>query len=166
MQEIGLWMTPEGTVPARMQLESTQGDVTVTELPSWASGALQGAAAGAATGLAAGPYGALIGALAGGALGAASSATAQSSKPASQPPSISRPAGPRPAGASRNRTQVIQALQQFAAVIPSLVQLIAGSEESEQSSNEETASAAIGLDSASLKPEWGPEVLEGTWSIP
>ena len=118
MPEIGVWTTAEGTSEARLELESEDGGVTATELPAWASDALKGALAGAATGAAGGPGGILAGALTGGVLGAASSA----GKPA---PSSSPPAAGAPGDASR--TNAIQALQQFAAVVPALVQLLAAS---------------------------------------
>jgi hypothetical protein len=120
-----------------------------------APAALTGAMTGATVGMAAGPYGALIGGLAGAALsgGAAAAATASAPKPAAPPKSAPPPrrAAPRPpppppppprppssaaaappaAGASGASAAgaldpaVIQALQQFAALAPSLIQLMA-----------------------------------------
>lgn len=123
MQEIGVWTTAEGTVAATLDYE----DVDEFGLPKWASGALQGAAAGATTGLAAGPYGALIGGIAGAAIGGVTSATAKPPPKSDAPKpggAKSAPAG-GPVGGSSN-TAVIQALQQFAAAVPSLIQIVAG----------------------------------------
>ena len=124
MQEIGVWTTAEGTVAATLDYEDGGGEFG---LPKWASGALQGAAAGATTGLAAGPYGALIGGIAGAAIGGVTSATAKPPPKSDAPkPGAAKtaPAG-GPAGGSSN-TAVIQALQQFAAAVPSLIQIVAG----------------------------------------
>jgi hypothetical protein len=170
MEEIGTWLTAEGTTPARVQLEA---DVTATEMPSWASGLLQGAAGGAATGAVAGPYGALIGAVAGGAIGAAGALSQPQPQPQARP--AASPAAPtapaaRPAGApsptsaasgGSNRAQIIVALQQFAAVIPALVQVVAAT-----GGGRETVGTEASWGSESLDAEaWGPEAFQGTWSV-
>jgi hypothetical protein len=130
MQEIGTWTTAEGTVEATLQLESeVADDDSAQELPKWASGALSGAAGGAATGAVAGPWGALIGAAAGAALGGAAAA-AEPPPPKTPPPPK---AAPRPAGKATapvggdSRASAIRALQQFAAAVPALIQLVAAS---------------------------------------
>jgi hypothetical protein len=147
MPQVGVWTTANGTSEARLELGSDDGGITATELPSWASGALQGAIAGATTGAAAGPYGALIGAAAGGALGASSSAATPA------------PAASVPADASRAR--IIQALQQFAAIVPALIQLVSASGQGRKESSVvgDSRESAAGSD-------WGPESFEGTWTVP
>jgi len=157
MQEIGVWTTDQGTTQARLEVESSEPGVTATELPSWVSDALKGAVAGASTGAAAGPYGALIGAVAGGAVGAASS-TAAPAPTASAPPSGQK----QPADAGRAR--IIDALQQFAAIVPALVQVVAATGKGgKESSTAEVSNGQESVDSS----DWGPEVFQqGTWSIP
>jgi hypothetical protein len=155
MQEIGVWTTASGTSEARLELESE--DVTATELPAWVSDALKGAVAGAATGAAAGPYGALVGAAAGGVLGAASSAGSPAPAPSSAAAGATKP----PSDASR--TKAIQALQQFAAVVPALVQLLAASGKGGKESS--TDDVGEHLESADGS-DWGPESFQGTWTQP
>jgi phage tail tape-measure protein len=133
MQDIGTWTTAEGTVNATLEYEAD--DLSEQELPGWVSGALSGALGGAATGAAAGPWGALAGAATGAVLGGAAAAAAPSAPPPSAPapaPSTGAPAAPPPspqAGAPANSTKAtaIQALQQFAAAVPALIQLVAAS---------------------------------------
>ena len=164
MPELGVWTTAEGTTTARLQLESEE------QLPPWASGALQGAAGGAATGAVAGPYGALIGAVAGAGIGAATAATAPSAGTASSPAPSPVPAkgaapatGPQSAGDGSSRTKVIQALQQFAAIVPTLVQLVAAS----GGGGKEVGAAENGGSRESLQEgDWGPESFQGTWTVP
>lgn len=162
MQELGVWSTAEGTTAARLQLESEE------EWPAWASGALKGAAAGAATGAAAGPYGAIIGAVAGAGLGAAAGAAAPApgagSSPAPSAPPAKGGAAPaaQPAG-DANRARAVQALQQFAAAVPILVQLVAAG----GGSGKESAPGENGQGRESLEgSEWGPESFQGTWTTP
>jgi phage tail tape-measure protein len=154
MQEIGVWTTANGTSEARLEFESEDGDVAVTELPGWVSDAVKGALAGAATGAAAGPGGALVGAVTGGALGAASGA----GKPA---PSPSSPPAGAPSDASR--TNIVQALQQFAAVMPALVQLLAAGSQARKESF--PGDAGERFESADGS-DWGPESFQGTWTQP
>lgn len=125
MQEIGTWTTSEGTVSATLQLEADE--LSEQELPGWVSGAISGALGGAATGAAGGPWGMLAGAATGAVLGGATAATAPA-KPSSSPggspsPATSSPA-PAPGGA---QASAIQALQQFAAAVPALIQFVAAS---------------------------------------
>ena len=170
MQEIGVWMTETGPVGATMNY-GVEGDDSEFKLPSWASGALSGAATGAITGMAAGPYGALVGAAAGAAIGGVTAATAPSPapppKPKPQPPRPAvqtaappaRPAAPPPGGAQPGGGQsagsqnaaIANALRQFAAVIPSLIQLTA-------STGGRAEGADAGADSESA---WGVESFEG-----
>jgi hypothetical protein len=129
MQELGTWTTSEGTVSATLVLESEIGDDgTGQELPKWASGALSGALGGAATGAAAGPWGALIGAAAGATIGGVTAATAP--PPPRTPPAANAPppvsATPSPSGGGQ-QSNAILALQQFAAAVPALIQLVAAS---------------------------------------
>jgi phage tail tape-measure protein len=152
MHEIGTWATASGTSEAYLDLESGDGDVAVTELPNWVGDALKGAFAGAATGAAAGPAGALVGAATGAALGAASSAgkPAQSSSTAST-------------SADASRTKIVQALQQFAAVVPALVQLLAASGAARKEAS--IGDAGESFESADGS-DWGPESFQGTWTLP
>jgi phage tail tape-measure protein len=150
MTGIGTWETASGTSEAHLQLESDDGDVTATELPSWVADALKGAVAGGATGAAGGPVGALVGAATGAAIGAASSA----GKPA-QSASAS-------AAGTADRARIVQALQQFAAVVPALVQLVAASGVARK---ETTGDAAESFESAN-GADWGPESFQGTWTTP
>lgn len=163
MQELGVWTTSNGTSEARLELNSDDGGIGATELPVWASDALKGAVAGAATGAAAGPYGALIGAAAGGALGAASSAGAPAaSAPAASPTQKATPGAATPP-TDASRAKVIQALQQFAAVVPTLVQLVVASGKGgKEFGLAEDGSSRESLDGS----EWGPDSFEGTWSLP
>ena len=147
MPDIGTWETASGTSGAYLQLEADDGDVTATELPGWVTDALKGAVAGAATGVAGGPAGALVGAATGAAIGAASGA----GKPAQ---SASPPAG------TADRAKVVQALQQFAAVVPALVQLVAASGAARKEAS--MGDAVESFDSA----DWGPESFQGTWTLP
>jgi hypothetical protein len=147
MPEIGVWTTAEGTSPARLEFESEDGGGTATE--GWLD-AVKGAVAGAVTGAAGGPVGALVGA-ATGALGAAASAGAASSATAgaAKPP------------ADATRAKAIQALQQFAAVVPALVQILAASGKG----GKETADVGDSRESAE-EWDWSPESLQGTWTTP
>jgi len=155
MQELGVWTTDQGTSEARLELGSDEPGVATTELPAWVSDALKGAVAGATTGAAAGPYGALVGAAAGGALGAASSA----GTPA---PAASATGGAQKQPADANRTKIIQALQQFAAILPALLQVLSatkqgGRESMDVSDSHESVEGS----------DWGPEVCQqGTWTVP
>ena len=180
MEELGVWTTAEGTTPAVLQLESDEA------LPGWASGALQGALTGAATGAAAGPYGALIGLVAGAGLGAAMGATAPAAAapaPSAAPaaaaapapaasPAIAAASPSQVAGDGSNRTKAVLVLQQFAAVMPALVQLVAasggsGGGGSGTGGGKEFAPGDNGAGRESLlESDWGPEVFQGTWSIP
>jgi hypothetical protein len=153
IQELGVWTTAEGSSVARLQLESEEG------IPSWASGALQGAATGAATGAAAGPYGALIGAVAGAGLGAAAAATAPSTPPSSTTASKPAASAPQPA-ADGSRAKAIQALQQFASVVPVLVQIVASSGGKESGPGENGSRESL------LEADWGPESFQGNWTVP
>ncbi len=172
MQELGVWVTNEGTKPASLQFESDGWDANAEELPSWLTGAAKGALAGAATGAAAGPWGALIGAAAGGALGAATSATGPATAPtpstaggatgAAATATAAAPAA-KPAAASGDaatRAKVAQALQQFALMVPTLVQLLATS----SGGARELAVSENGAESTA--DAWGPETFQGTWSVP
>jgi len=163
MQELGVWTTSEGTTTARMQFESQE------QLPPWATGALQGAAGGAATGAVAGPYGALIGAVAGAGIGAATAASAPNAGAASSPtpsPAPAKGAAPAPAaqsaGDASSRAKVIMALQQFAAIVPTLVQLVAATGGGKESAPGEDGGSRESLQEGA----WGPESFQGTWSLP
>lgn len=167
MQELGVWVTNAGTVPATLELESEAADVNAQELPDWVGGMAKGALAGAATGAAAGPWGALIGAAAGGALGAATSAAGPVAPPAaaaatsqSGAPTATATGKPAPPSDAAKRAQVAVALQQFAAMVPTLVQLLAakGGGAREIAANGFAAEEADGA--------WGPESFAGTWSVP
>jgi hypothetical protein len=161
-----MWITAEGTIPARLELESDEG------WTDWASAALKGAAAGALTGAAGGPYGMLAGAAVGAGLGVASAAAAPTTStptPSGPAPSAPRPSAPatgsaptpQAAGGSSNRTAAITALQQFAAAVPILVQLVASS------GGKESTFGDDGLSSESLQEgDWGPESFQGTWTLP
>jgi hypothetical protein len=200
MQEIGVWMTESGPVGATMNY-GVEGDDSEFKLPSWASGALSGAATGAMTGMAAGPYGALIGAAAGAAIGGVTAATAPqpaAPKPAPrpQPPRPAQTAAP-PAQAARPPQQaprpatpptggqatggqaaggqnaaIAQALQQFAAVIPSLIQLAASTggraEGTDTSADGEAAWGGESFESIDEgAAEWAVAgVTESAWSVP
>ena len=153
MPEIGVWTTPSGTSEARLELEPDQSGVAATELPSWVSDALKGAVAGAATGATGGPVGAVIGAVTGGALGAASSAAAPAAPLAPSSGSAKQPA-------DASRAAIIQALQQFAAIVPALVQVVSAS----RPGGKESAIGDVG-ESADTS-EWGPESFQGTWTVP
>ncbi len=164
MQELGVWITAEGTTPALLVLESDEWS-----LPGWASSALKGAVGGAISGLAGGPAGMLAGAAIGAAGAAAASAgTPTASSPAASgalaasapPPVATAPA--TPAGGD-GRTRVILALQQFAAVVPSLVQLVAASG---GGGREFGASDDGGTRESYQEGDWGPESFQGTWTVP
>lgn len=160
MQEIiGVWTTAEGSTTAMLEVEGVlPGDEW--KIPSWVGGALQGAVAGATTGAAAGPYGALIGAAAGGAIGAATSASAPApaAAPAGGKPPAPGAAAPAASGDAA-RANVVAALQQFAAIVPTLVQLVASSGK---------GGKELGADGAERfeDAEWGPESFQGSWTIP
>lgn len=164
MQEIGVWTTEEGTVAATLdyELEDAGGEF---ELPKWASGALQGAAGGATTGLVAGPWGALIGGVAGAAIGGVTAATA---KPPPKAPAPKPPASKgAPAGGSSNAA-VIQALQQFAAAVPSLIQIVAGASGTKRAEGADfsaDAEWAAGTESAGAD-EWSWVESAHEWTVP
>jgi phage tail tape-measure protein len=168
MQEIGTWETANGSVAAVLEFDSDEIDGNGSEeMPKWLSGALQGAAAGAATGAAAGPYGALIGAAAGGTIGGAAAYAQQSSEPKTKPSATggaaatpAKPASTPSSAPSSAQANVIQALQQFAAVIPALVQLVASSKSGKESDVTDGASELTG------DSDWGPESFEGAWTVP
>ena len=125
MQDIGTWTTAEGTVNATLQFESD--DLPEQELPGWVSGAISGALGGAATGAAAGPWGALAGAATGAALGGAAAATAPKTPPPAGTPSAPVASPQAAAPMSPTQSNAIQALQQFAAAVPALIQLVTAS---------------------------------------
>lgn len=167
MQELGVWITNAGATPATLELEADSWDASAQELPAWVTGAAKGALAGAATGAAAGPWGALIGAAAGGAVGAATSAATPTPATAGSAPSPATPATavspaakPSTSGDAATRAKVAQALQQFAMVVPTLVQLLATS----GAGAKEIANGANGAESTD--DAWGPEAFVGTWSVP
>jgi hypothetical protein len=167
MQELGVWTTASGTSEASLEFDSDDSGIGATELPAWASGALKGAGAGAATGAAAGPYGALIGALAGGALGAASGAAtpgpAASAAATAAPAQKNATPGAATPPTDSSRARVIQALQQFTAIVPALVQLVAASGQG----GKEFGLGDVGKSRESLDgSDWGPESFEGTWTLP
>jgi hypothetical protein len=178
MQEIGTWTTAEGTVTATLQLESEIGDDAAgPELPAWASGALSGALGGAASGAAAGPWGALIGAGVGAAVGGATAATAPKPPPPPKPPpsaASTPPASPpsAPASDSGSRTTAIQALQQFAAAVPALIQLVAASRAAPAGTKPSESWAADGTGEL-IAPEGAIEAdewtsyseYEGAWTV-
>jgi hypothetical protein len=182
MQEIGVWITEAGPVSA--SLEYAVQDVRGEEfqLPTWASGALQGAAAGAATGAVAGPYGALIGGALG-ALGGATTATAAPPAPAQSPPQQSQPAAPpkaapsAPAGpaapaAGAPNAALVQALQQFAAAMPALIQIVAASGTSAagpkrpESGQPAATGEAVFASEAGSGAEWVLAANQPTWTVP
>jgi hypothetical protein len=191
MQEIGTWTTSEGSMSATLQFESEIGEDDAQELPKWASGALSGALGGAATGAAAGPWGALIGAAAGATIGGVTAATQPeppktalppkapppaTASPAKAPPTA-KAAAPPPAQAGTPGTagvaqqSAIRALQQFAAAVPALIQLVAagtgarkeamGSDAgSSETADEFAASESLETD------EWSSySADEGAWTI-
>jgi hypothetical protein len=191
MQEIiGTWVTEAGPVGARLDFGGeADGEF---KLPSWASGALSGAATGAMTGAAAGPYGALIGAAAGAAIGGVTAAATPSPPPAPPPkaapapqkaaaPTQSAPAAqpkaaptaqpkPVPAGGSGQNAAIAQALQQFAAIVPALIQLAAtggsraeGSDVSSDGEAAWTGESFAGLESVDAV-EWAASAT-GTWTV-
>jgi hypothetical protein len=154
MNEIGIWSTPSGTSAALLELESEDGGVDATELPSWVSDTLKGALAGAATGAAGGPVGAIVGAATGGALAAASSVV----KPA--PTASVSMAG---TAADANRAKIVQALQQFATVVPALVQLVAAGGQGKKESLIDNIGESF---ESTTDSDWGPESFQGTWTQP
>jgi hypothetical protein len=157
MQELGVWSTASGTTEAFLDFESDDSGIHATELPSWATSAIQGAVAGAATGAAGGPIRALIGAATGGALGAASSAATPA------PASNSAASGPATQPADANRAKINQALQQLAAIMPVLVQFLAASGKR----GKEVGLSSVDEGSESLEAsDWGPEAFEGRWTVP
>ena len=164
MQEIGVWTTAEGTVAATLDygVEDAGGEF---ELPKWASGALQSAAGGATTGLAAGPWGALIGGVAGAAIGGVTAATAK--PPAKGPAPKPSTAKGAPAGGSSNAA-VIQALQQFAAAVPSLIQIVAGASGTKRAEGADFSADgewAPGSESAGAD-EWSWVESAHEWTVP
>lgn len=178
LEEIGFWSTEEGTIGATLEFESDVSGPDAQELPSWASGALKGAAAGAATGIAGGPYGALIGAGVGALVGAASSGASSSSPPTTPPKAAAPPATGAARGAPASaapgvtaaaRTNAVQALQQFAALVPALIQLVAASGQGARrtDSGEDLPSGELGEVAENLYgPGTAQESLEGFWTTP
>lgn len=175
-EEIGFWSTERGTVGASLDFESDDSGPNAQELPSWATGALKGAAAGATTGLAAGPYGALIGGVTGAIVGAATSGPSAPSAPAapqkrpapSPSPGPTRTAAPAPAGSAAAGANVGQALQQLAAIMPALLQLVASSGQAKRTeSGGDVAGVELGQGAGdSQGPESWQESLEGIWTTP
>ena len=155
MPEIGVWTTAEGTSPARLQFESEDGGGTATE--GWLD-VVKGAVAGAVTGAAGGPVGALVGAATGGVLAAAGSAGSAA------PAASSAAAGAATPPADATRAKAIQALQQFATVVPALVQLLAASG---TAGKKESLTGDVGDSRESADAlDWGPESFQGTWTTP
>jgi hypothetical protein len=160
MQEIGVWTTAEGTVAATLDYED---GVDEFGLPKWASGALQGAAAGATTGLAAGPYGALIGGVAGAAIGGITAATAKPPPKSDAPkPGAAKSA---PAGGSSNAA-VIQALQQFAAAVPSLIQIVAGASGGKRAEGAGADTESAFATESAAADEWAWVESAREWTVP
>jgi hypothetical protein len=149
MQELGVWITPAGTSEAYLEFE---------ELPAWASGAIKGAMTGAATGAPGGLYGLAIGGLAGATIGAATASAPAASTPTA---ASSTPPGAATQPTDAHRVQVIQALQQFAAIVPTLVQLVAA----RAPGGKEFGKIGEGSESMG-DSDWGPESFEGTWTLP
>jgi hypothetical protein len=174
MQEIGTWTTAEGTVSATLTLESNVDDVGAQELPNWVSGALTGALGGAATGSVAGPWGALAGAATGAVLGGASAASAPK-PPATPPAQATTTPSPAPttssAPAGAAQSTAIQALQQFAAAIPALIQVVAASNTAKpgkatELSDAEAFAEFVSDDNASIDEWTSSSQDEGAWTIP
>ena len=190
MQEIGTWTTSEGSMSATLQFESEIGEDDAQELPKWASGALSGALGGAATGAAAGPWGALIGAAAGATIGGVTAATQPEppktppppkappakAPPAKAPPTAKAPAPPPTQGGTAGPGAVaqqtaIRALQQFAAAVPALMQLIAAGTGVRKEATESDAGSSEAADefaaTESLETdEWDSySADEGAWTI-
>jgi hypothetical protein len=195
MQEIGVWMTESGPIGATMSY-GAEGDDSEFKLPSWASGALSGAATGAMTGIAGGLPGILAGAAAGAAIGGVTAATApqpaapnpapralpprpaQTAAPRAQAPRPAQPA-PRPAtpptggqATGGQNAAIAQALQQFAAIIPSLIQIAASTGgRAEGADAPADGEAAWGGESFESVDEGAAEwavagVTESAWSVP
>ena len=184
MQEIGTWTTEEGTVSAVMVLDSELDDLSAQELPAWASGALSGALGGAVAGAGGGPWGMLAGAAAGATIGGVTAATAP--KPPSPPPVLTAPppggtsspppapptSGPIVAPAGVAQSSAIQALQQFAAAVPALIQLVAASGATAKAGKPAELSDAEGfaefVSAENLAiDEWTlASEDEGAWTIP
>jgi hypothetical protein len=185
MQEIGTWTTSEGSMSATLQFESEIGEDDAQELPKWASGALSGALGGAATGAAAGPWGALIGAAAGATIGGVTAAT-QPEPPKTPPPPKAPPTAkappakapsPPPAQAGTAGTaavaqqSAIRALQQFAAAVPALIQLVAaGTGARKEAMGSDAGSSEAADEFAAIEnletDEWGSySADEGAWTI-
>ncbi|SEO53030.1 hypothetical protein SAMN02990966_02200 [Rhodospirillales bacterium URHD0017] len=160
MQEIGVWTTAEGTVAATLDYEDSGGEFS---LPKWASGALQGAAAGASTGLVAGPYGALIGGVAGAAIGGITAGTAKP-PPKSDAPKPAAPKGTPTPGSSN--TAVIQALQQFAAAVPSLIQIVAGASGSKRAEGADADGESAFATESAAADEWAWVESAREWTVP
>jgi hypothetical protein len=175
MQEIGTWTTSEGTVSATLVLDSEIDDVSAQELPGWASGALSGALGGAATGAAAGPWGALVGAAAGATIGGVAAATAPA-PPKTPPPGAPSSPQSAPGGSSAPvggaRSSAIQALQQFAAAVPALIQLVAASGAPAKTGKPSELSDSDGIAEFVSEENLGIDEWttasedEGAWTIP
>ena len=176
MQEIGMWTTSEGTVSAVLEFDSELADdADGQELPKWASGALSGALGGAATGAAAGPWGALIGAAAGATIGGVAAATQpkQPAQPAQTTMPVGKPAPPQPGGtpqgtqAVSQRDNAILALQQFAAAVPALVQLVASGGPAKSGAKPESTGESLSAQEGFEAYEWASySADEGAWTVP
>jgi hypothetical protein len=149
MQELGVWITPAGTSEAYLEFEELS-----------ASGAAKGGLQGAAFGAPFGPWGAAIGAVAGAALGATTAPGSAASTPTAAP---STPAGAATQPTDANRVRAIQALQQFAAIVPTLVQLVAASA---QPGKESGLGEVVERNESMEALDWGHESFKGTWTLP
>jgi hypothetical protein len=150
-------------------------DVGAQELPAWASGALTGALGGAATGSVAGPWGMLAGAATGAVLGGATAASAPkppapgTTTPGTSTPTPASTASGAPAGGAQSTA--IQALQQFAAAIPALIQVVAASNTAKPGKPAEFSDAQAFAEFVSDEnlaiDEWtAVSAEEGAWTIP
>jgi hypothetical protein len=175
MQEIGTWTTSEGTVSATLVLDSEIDDVSAQELPGWASGALSGALGGAATGAAAGALGSTCGRRgrrdhrgrgrrhrAGAAEDAAAGRTILTT--------VCARGSSAPVGGARS--SAIQALQQFAAAVPALIQLVAASGAPAKTGKPSELSDSDGIAEFVSEENLGIDEWttasedEGAWTIP
>lgn len=179
MQEIGTWTTEEGTVSAMLVLESEMpDDVSAQELPGWVSGALSGALGGAVTGAGGGPWGMVAGAAAGATIGGVTAATATKppsapapgTPPSSPPPPADATSAP-PAGGAQGHA--ILALQQFAAAVPALIQLVAASGaaakpvKKSEFGDSDGRTEFVSTDESFESDEWTfASEQEGAWTIP
>jgi hypothetical protein len=101
----------------------------------------------------------LFGAAAGGVLGGVAAANAGKTSASTKDSTTGQPT---------SNAAALQALQQFAAVVPTLIQLLASSSSSapadKQTKPQESANGAEGVGALS-GAEWALEVEEGTWAI-